>query len=53
MENIAAPFGGMKQSGIGREHGKEALNEFREAKHIFIDYKQESKDWWFIKKDEQ
>ena len=47
MENIAAPFGGMKQSGIGREHGKEALDEFREAKHIFIDYKQEAKDWWF------
>ena len=47
MENIAAPFGGMKQSGIGREHGKEALDEFREAKHIFIDYKQKSKDWWF------
>ena len=47
MENIAAPFGGMNQSGIGREHGKEALDEFREAKHIFIDYKQESKDWWF------
>ena len=53
MENIAAPFGGMKQSGIGREHGKEALDEFREATHIFIDYKQESKDWWFVKKDEQ
>ena len=53
MENIAAPFGGMKQSGIGREHGKEALDEFREAKHIFIDYKQESKDWWFVKKDDQ
>ena len=52
MENIAAPFGGMKQSGIGREHGKEALDEFREAKHIFIDYKQESKDWWFVKKDD-
>ena len=47
MENIAAPFGGMKQSGIGREHGTEALEEFRQAKHIFIDYNHENKDWWF------
>ncbi len=47
MENIAAPFGGMKQSGIGREHGIEALEEFREAKHIFIDYNHTQKDWWY------
>jgi len=47
MENMAAPFGGMKQSGIGREHGIEALEEFREAKHIFIDYDHSNKDWWF------
>lgn len=47
MENIAAPFGGMKQSGIGREHGIEALEEFREAKHIFIDYNHTSKEWWY------
>ena len=44
---MAAPFGGMKQSGIGREHGLEALEEFREAKHIFIDYDHSNKDWWF------
>ena len=43
MENIAAPFGGMKQSGIGREHGIEALDEFREAKHIYIDYEHSKK----------
>ena len=47
MENIAAPFGGMKQSGIGREHGLEALEEFREAKHIYIDYDHSNKSWWF------
>ena len=47
MENIAAPLGGMKQSGIGREHGKEALDEFREAKHIYIDYDHTKKSWWF------
>jgi len=47
MENIAAPFGGMKQSGIGREHGIEALEEFREAKHIYIDYDHSAKSWWF------
>ncbi|MBT4154192.1 MAG: aldehyde dehydrogenase family protein, partial [Candidatus Marinimicrobia bacterium] len=42
-----APFGGMNQSGIGREHGLEALEEFREAKHIFIDYDHSNKDWWY------
>ena len=51
MENIAAPFGGMKQSGIGREHGQEALDEFREPKHIFMEYKQSKKDWWFPYKE--
>ncbi|MBH08782.1 MAG: aldehyde dehydrogenase [Candidatus Marinimicrobia bacterium] len=50
MENIAAPFGGMKQSGIGREHGVEALLEFQETKHIFIDYNYKNKDWWFGKR---
>jgi acyl-CoA reductase-like NAD-dependent aldehyde dehydrogenase len=49
MENIAAPFGGMKQSGVGREHGIEALAEFQEAKHIFIDYQQRARSWWYSK----
>lgn len=31
------PFGGYKQSGIGREIGPEALNEFTEVKSIWID----------------
>ena len=47
MENIADTFGGMKQSGIGSENGIDALDEFREAKHIYIDYEHNKKSWWF------
>ncbi len=32
-----APFGGYKQSGIGREFGIDGLKEYTEAKHLHID----------------
>jgi aldehyde dehydrogenase (NAD+) len=32
-----APFGGFKQSGIGREHGREAIEEYLRPKTISID----------------
>jgi aldehyde dehydrogenase (NAD+) len=35
--NPLAPFGGYKQSGIGREHGREGLLEYTEVKHIHVD----------------
>jgi acyl-CoA reductase-like NAD-dependent aldehyde dehydrogenase len=46
-DNDAAPFGGMRWSGIGRELGEEGLDAFREAKHVHIDYVQEVKPFWF------
>ena len=30
-----APFGGYKQSGLGREHGEYGLEEFLEVKALF------------------
>jgi betaine-aldehyde dehydrogenase len=46
-DNEAGPFGGMRQSGIGRELGEEGLDAFREPKHVHIDYIQQRKSYWF------
>ncbi|HVS28861.1 MAG TPA: aldehyde dehydrogenase family protein [Solirubrobacteraceae bacterium] len=35
--NCVAPFGGYKQSGIGRELGPYGLNEYTEVKHVHVD----------------
>ncbi len=35
--NCIAPFGGYKQSGIGRELGTYGLNEYTEVKHVHVD----------------
>lgn len=34
VSNAAAPFGGVKQSGLGREGGLEGINEYLEAKYV-------------------
>lgn len=34
--NETAPFGGMKESGIGREGGKYAIDEFVELKYVLV-----------------
>jgi acyl-CoA reductase-like NAD-dependent aldehyde dehydrogenase len=46
-DNEAAPFGGYKSSGNGRELGLEGLDDFRQAKHVHIDSKMDAKSWWY------
>jgi acyl-CoA reductase-like NAD-dependent aldehyde dehydrogenase len=46
-DNDAAPFGGQKGSGTGRELGREGLEAFQESKHIHIDPRVEKKEWWY------
>lgn len=41
-----APWGGYKQSGIGRELGKTGLEEYQETKHIFQNLKPEPLNWF-------
>jgi aminomuconate-semialdehyde/2-hydroxymuconate-6-semialdehyde dehydrogenase len=36
LRDLRTPFGGMKQSGVGREGGEEALRFFTEAKNVCI-----------------
>jgi aldehyde dehydrogenase (NAD+) len=46
--NPKYPFGGYKQSGVGREHGLLGLLEYTEAKHVHvaIDQSRASKRWF-------
>jgi succinate-semialdehyde dehydrogenase / glutarate-semialdehyde dehydrogenase len=34
VSNAAAPFGGVKHSGFGREGGEEGINEYLEVKYV-------------------
>ena len=52
-DNDAGPFGGFKQSGLGRELGREGLEAFQETKHVHIETKIEEKEWWYPYGDER
>ena len=36
VSNAAAPFGGVKQSGFGREGGPEGIEEYLETKYVAV-----------------
>ena len=46
-DNDAGPFGGMRRSGIGRELGSEGIEDFRDSKHVHLDYVIGAKTYWF------
>ena len=46
-DNDAGPFGGMRRSGLGRELGSEGLEDFRDSKHVHMDYVIGAKSYWY------
>jgi len=44
-----APFGGVKESGFGRERGEEALLEYLTTKNVMINFSEEARDPFAVK----
>ncbi|WKA46116.1 aldehyde dehydrogenase family protein [Geobacillus zalihae] len=48
MLDSAAPFGGVKQSGFGRELGMEAMHLYTQTKHVWVNLSEESFNWYGV-----
>ncbi|MGY4691457.1 aldehyde dehydrogenase family protein [Salibacterium sp. K-3] len=46
MLDSAAPFGGTKQSGFGRELGMQAIDMYTETKHVWVDLSENGLNWY-------
>jgi acyl-CoA reductase-like NAD-dependent aldehyde dehydrogenase len=44
---VHLPFGGIKESGYGREAGEVAIENYTEKKAVFIDYSYKTRPWFF------
>ena len=38
VSDPAAPFGGVKQSGLGREGGREGMQEYMETRYVAVEW---------------
>ncbi|MBL3643176.1 aldehyde dehydrogenase family protein [Bacillus sp. RHFB] len=48
MLDSAAPFGGRKQSGFGRELGIQAMDMYTETKNVWIDLNEQGMNWYGV-----